>query len=202
MTRKDVFYTQSLLNIPMYNDDPVQYHQSMTSLADMEAYDDDGDASKCCGKSNNEVWKTLGELMDFRLMFDVVFVLFACSNFLTSVGFVVPYIFMPARGVSRGLSESQSAWLISSIGISNTIGRVVFGFIADFKCVNRLLLYTTAVVLCGLVSILSSLCYNFVLMISYCFCFGLLIGKYRTCWADDCIVSNLFKFSLGLVILF
>jgi hypothetical protein len=174
MSRKDVFYTQSLDNIPMYKSDPHMYHKSITSVAEV-----DGSAEKdknfLCGK---DVWETLSELMDFRLMLDLVFVLFAVSNFLTSIGFVVPYIFLPARGVDRGLSEQESAWLISAVGISNTIGRVVFGYIADFKFVNRLMMYNTALVLCGLASIFSFLCFNFMLLLLYSFIFGLLIGMY------------------------
>ena len=163
MSRKDVFYTQSLDNIPMYKSDPNMYHKSITSIAEVDvAVAKSGE--QCCGK---DVWGTLSELMDFRLMLDVVFVLFAVSNFLTSIGFVVPYIFVPERGKILGFTKSQSAWLISAIGISNTVGRVIFGYIADFKCINRLMMYNVALVLCGLVSILSSLCFNFALMMLY-----------------------------------
>jgi hypothetical protein len=174
MSRKDVFYTQSLDNIPMYKSDPNMYHKSITSVAEVDD-SAEKDENFICGK---DVWQTLSELMDFRLMMDIVFVLFAVSNFLTSIGFVVPYIFLPERGVHRGLSEPESAWLISSVGISNTIGRVVFGFIADFKFVNRLMMYNTALVLCGLASILSFMCTNFALLMLYSFIFGLLIGVY------------------------
>jgi Major Facilitator Superfamily len=183
MSRKDVFYTQSLVNIPMYKNDPNMYHKSITSVAEVDGTAEEGKHS-ICGK---DVWHTLSELMDLRLMLDVVFVLFAISNFLTSIGFVVPYIFLPARGRKRGLSESESAWLISAVGISNTIGRVVFGYIADFKFVNRLMMYNTALVLCGVASIGSSVCFNFALLMVYSFIFGLLIGM--CCYRHLCYLK-------------
>ena len=111
-----------------------------------------------------------------RLLLDIVFVLFAVSNLLTSIGFCVPYIYLPDRGKQMEFSNRDAAFLVSIVGISNTIGRIVFGYLADFKCVNRLMLYNTVLLLCGIVSIASSLCLTYPLMASYAAAFGLFIG--------------------------
>lgn len=106
------------------------------------------------------------------------FVMFAFSNFLTSIGYVVPYMFLPDRAMLLGIDGEKPAFLISTIGISNTIARVVFGYIADFKCVNRLLLYNTVLVLCGFASILSYFCTVYYTLIVYSLLFGLFMGKF------------------------
>jgi predicted MFS family arabinose efflux permease len=169
-------------NIPLYKTNPSMYHNSISMLRLDVIDEEEPKQSECCGE---EARRTLQELMDFRLFFDVVFVLFAVSNLLTSVGFVVPYIFLPERGANMNLSENEIPWLISAIGISNTIGRVLFGYIADFKCINRLMLYNTVLVLCGLVSIFSYLCYNFAMLMVFSFLFGCMIGKYSCSFSFD-----------------
>jgi len=177
-TRKDVFYTKSLDNIPMYKTDPDQYYKSMTTIHDEET--SSNISASCLEKIglSKETVKTMEQLMDFKLFLDVSFVIFAISNLLTSIGFVVPYIFLYDRGIQKELDARDAAWLISVVGISNTFGRILFGYIADFPFVNRLMLYNTVLVICGLVSIFSFVCINFWSLIIYSFLFGLLIGMY------------------------
>lgn len=180
MDRKDVYYNRSLQNIPMYKSDPDLYRRSVASIP-RESVEDDGDKdgggcrlSRCLRSGSDG---GASKLMDCSLMVDPCFLLFAISNLLTSVGYVVAYIFLPNRATVAGLPEKQAAFLISIIGISNTVGRIVFGFMADYKWVNRLMLYNTALVLCGILSLLSALCYNYPWMAAYAASFGLFLGK-------------------------
>ena len=89
----------------------------------------------------------------------------------------MPFIFLTDRAVDEGISEGQAKWLVSIIGISNTVGRVLFGFMADRKGVNRLMLYNTALTICGVATAVCPLCYNFPLLVVYACVFGLFIGK-------------------------
>ena len=176
MARKDVFYTKSLDHIPQYRADRDEYLRSMTSLPEQPEPQPDKSCLARIGITA-EMRQTVSEMMDFRLFLDAVFILFAVSNLLTSIGFVVPYIFLPNRGLRYGFSSSQSSWLISMVGISNTVGRVVFGYIADMKFVNRLMLYNTVLVICGICSVFSVLMWTYPLQMCYSFCFGFFIGK-------------------------
>ena len=179
MARKDVFYTKSLDNIAQYRADRDEYVRSMTSLREQpECPEEDRDCLAKVGITE-DMRQTIHEMMDFRLFLDIVFILFAVSNLLTSIGFVVPYIFLPNRGLNEyKFNSDQSSWLISVVGISNTVGRVVFGYIADLKCVNRLMLYNTVLVVCGIFSVLSIWMATFVLQMCYSFSFGFFIGTY------------------------
>ena len=175
MARKDVFYTKSLDHIPQYVANRDEYVRSMTSLKE----EPDSQPDKGCLAKigiTKEMRHTVREMMDFRLFLDVVFILFAVSNLLTSIGFVVPYIFLPNRGLRLQFTKTEASWLISVVGISNTIGRVVFGYIADMKCVNRLMLYNTVLVICGICSMFSVLLKTFPLQLCYSFSFGFFIG--------------------------
>jgi len=176
MARKDVFYTKSLDNIAQYRADREEYVRSMTSLR--EQPEEQGEKSWLAKIGITEdMRQTIREMMDLRLLLDVVFILFAVSNLLTSIGFVVPYIFLPDRGHRQyGFTSEQAAFLISAVGISNTVGRVVFGYIADLKCVNRLMLYNTVLVLCGICSVFSVLLSTFPLQMCYSLSFGFFIG--------------------------
>lgn len=94
--RKDIFYNGSLNHIPQYKSNPILYSSSMTSInnyakIESEKNDDEDDEDAfikprdwfCCSK---EVKDTFNEMMDFSLLKNVVFLLFAISNFLTSLG--------------------------------------------------------------------------------------------------------------------
>jgi hypothetical protein len=53
------------------------------------------DSGVLCGLSlPKETVDTLNEMLDFSLLKDPVFILFTVSNFCTSIGFNVPYIYL------------------------------------------------------------------------------------------------------------
>jgi len=83
-----------------------------------------------------------------------VFIMFAISNFLTSLGYPIPYTFIPDNAVVTGMTGSQGSFLVGLIGISNTIARLLLG-IASQK-LNRLFLYNTCLVVCGMAMALTN----------------------------------------------
>ncbi|ESO12384.1 hypothetical protein HELRODRAFT_63243 [Helobdella robusta] len=212
--RKDALYNASLLNIPLYRENRKEYTKSMTSVnaPDLETVTENGDCSICSCLSK-ETRKECKEMLDIKLLYDVSFLLFCISNFLTSVGFGVPLFFLVDRGMDQDWAKDgdqqahrkQLSLLISIVGILNTVGRIFFGWLADRKFVNRLMLYNTVLVLCGLFTIASSLCTNFALMSLYAGSFGLLIGVY-VCLTPVVLVDllGLEKLSnaFGVVLLF
>lgn len=112
-----------------------------------------------------------------RVFCSGVFVLFIMATVLASVGFCVPYIFIPDRAVQRGQSEDRAAVLISVLGISNTLGRVLSGYVSDFAWVNRIALFWISLILCGITSFLSAFCFGFSSMVAYCFLIGFFMGE-------------------------
>lgn len=107
---------------------------------------------------------------------NILFITFAISNFFTSLGFNAPYIFVNDQAISYGMSKSQADMILQAIGLSNTIGRVVLGFVSDLKIVNRLYLYSTVITLCGIATLIEPFLKTFPLMILYGITFGITSG--------------------------
>jgi len=173
MPRKDsVYYYKSLDNIPQFRAD-LDADRSIT--AGGEPQDKSWLAKIGITK---EMRQAFTEIMDFRLLLDAIFILFVVSNFLTSIGFVVPYVFLPSRGLRLRFDVYEATLLISMVGISNTVGRVFFGYVGDLKCMNRLMLANTVRVICGICSVVSVFLRTFPLQMCYAISFGFTIGTY------------------------
>ncbi|ELT97769.1 hypothetical protein CAPTEDRAFT_62745, partial [Capitella teleta] len=171
--RKDAFYSGSLRNIPLYRSNPGMYTQSMASLPVSES-----SKGSQGGKCSSVARCLRHQSRHLALLKDPVFLLFTVSNFLTSLGFCVPYIYLPDLAHQLGIGRSEGAFLISIVGIANTVGRVVFGWMSDLKCVNRLVLYNTVLTLCGICTALCSFCVVYPMLAAYAAAFGMFIGVY------------------------
>ncbi|XP_048745466.2 monocarboxylate transporter 9-like [Ostrea edulis] len=177
MYRKDIFYSGSLINIPQYRSNPNLFITSITSLPDVIPDDQDWCLFRCLGLSP-EMRDAIRQMMDFSLLKDVIFLLFTISNICTSIGFNMPYIYLPDRAHEVGINKTDATFLVSVIGIANTIGRVVFGWMADKPWVNRLMLYNTSLFICGIATALSPLSDSYPFLIGYAAVFGAFIGVY------------------------
>lgn len=189
--RPDVFYQGSLMNIPSYRSrlDLKQQHEGSVFLERPRssfAYkhkkyrDDDDGSTTICGviPCSRELKENVNDMMDFSLFRDVIFIMFTISNFLTSIGFNIPYVFLVARARSFNLTQSQGSWLLGVVGIANTVGRVVLGYLSDKPWVNRLFVYNSSLTICGIASILSAFCDSFETFAIYAAVFGFTIGVY------------------------
>lgn len=135
----------------------VLYQGSMTSLAKFRAPSPDRiqiprteEKEARCGwlPCSAESKAALSEMLDLSLLVDPVFILFSLSNFLTSIGFYIPYVYTVP--MSEKLGVENSAYLISIIGGSNLVGRIILGFISDKPWVNRLLAYNLCLTIAGI----------------------------------------------------
>ena len=121
--------------------------------------------------------------------------MYATSNFLTSIGFNVPYVFtvvgqamgmfitylmtaLQDRALKWGMDGKQAAFLLSVIGIANTIGRIILGWLSDRREINRLYLYNSCLVVCGVSMGLSVFCNTYISQAVYCAIFGVTSGAY------------------------
>lgn len=89
-------------------------------------------------------------MMNFDLFHDPVFIVFTISNFCTSIGFNVPYVYLAAQADVLGINKEQASYLLAVIGIANTVGRIILGYLADKPWVNRLLVYNVCLTCCGI----------------------------------------------------
>ncbi|XP_014250035.1 monocarboxylate transporter 9 [Cimex lectularius] len=190
MYRKDILYSGSTTNIP-------QHHKSATYINDGKHASEEEkllvmngirrksvlqeeNSNVICGciPCAEETTDTLNEMLDFSLFKDPLFIIFTVSNFLTSIGFNVPYVYIVYMSVHRGVSDTNASYLLSVIGLANTIGRIALGYISDKPWVNRLYVYNTCLAVCGIGTAACILCENYISFAVYAFVFGFTSGAY------------------------
>ncbi|KAK6061269.1 hypothetical protein COOONC_01066 [Cooperia oncophora] len=170
-----------------------------------------------------DMWKTMSNMFMLPLLLDPVFLIFAISNMLSSVGFNSPLYFLPLhaqRGV--GLDSARSSAVLSAFGegffllmcfpliffvsasfsgLSNSIGRIVYGVIADHKLPlpygwgnnvvrNRLWMYNISLTICGVLTIFCFLFTSFMSLSVYAALHGFFLSAY-ICLASVILVDLL-----------
>lgn len=174
MYRDDVLYGGSLARLPQYQSTTsIGYHMSVTRLptrADVE----EQTSCKLCPEA---VRRTLATMLDMNLMRSPSFLLLAFSGFFTMMGFFVPFLYIGQRGKAGGMSESDTKWLLSVIGICNMLTRIICGILASNTSVNVLWINNITLTLGGVSTLLSGLVLTPLYQYTYCCCFGIAIGE-------------------------
>ena len=90
-------------------------------------------------EKEDSIRNVIKNMLDPSLMKDPRFLLIGISNLFGFLGFFVPFIYLPSLAVTmEGVTADQAAILLSIIGIANTLGRILCGFVADFAWVDSL----------------------------------------------------------------
>ncbi|GFQ74861.1 monocarboxylate transporter 14 [Trichonephila clavata] len=175
LARKDIFYSgnipQNSSNLYIYDvqvkdAEPTEVNTSLKSRI----------VNFLCPEDMKEAFK---EMMNFKLMSNAIFLMFGFSNFFTNIGFNVPYVYTKDRAIDLDIAnETYASFLISIIGIANTVARVALGYLSDRTFINRLWLYNGSLTLCGLATAFSSFCLSYDLMATYAVVFGATSGAY------------------------
>jgi len=118
------------------------------------------------------------KLIDFSLLREPTFMIFCFSSFLCLVGFFVPFIYIPDYARKHGLSNREGAFLISIIGITNTIGRVFCGYISDKPWADPLKIYNMSLIVGGTATIAVPWLTTYPLLVAYAAVFGLAVAAY------------------------
>jgi len=74
-----------------------------------------------------------------------VFFLVAFADVLASCSLYIPYAHLPSAAEESGLTPEEGAALVSIIGLINTMGRILAGWLADQPCVSPLVMTTLVV---------------------------------------------------------
>jgi len=90
----------------------------------------------------------------FSFISNRAFIVFCFTNILLLFWYDVPYIFTVDRSALHGISEKNSALLVSLMGILHTFGNVLYGYIGDKHWVNRNYLYCASLILWGITLVL------------------------------------------------
>ncbi|KAJ8867189.1 hypothetical protein PR048_030984 [Dryococelus australis] len=219
MYRKDIFYRGSLHNIPYHRSAPwlnqdrgsseeSQLVKSCSQDLQAKKKDSVGEETRQvmilgCVPCSQETKDTLREMLDFSLFRDPVFLLFTCSNFLTSIGFNIPYVYIKVQAKEKGISENQGDYLLSVIGIANLVGRIVLGYLSDKPWTNRLLVYNLCLTACGgSIVLVSTLAVYLLSVIGIANLVGRIVLGYLSDkpWTNRLLVYNLCLTACGVVL--
>lgn len=141
--RNSIMYRGAMLNIRKYHlrasSCPNIYKNSMTTLA----------------KESTEKWYTelielLKGMADFSLFLEFHFLLMSLSTILLFIWFIVPYFYLADHMKLLGYTESQASFVLSVIGMTNTISMIGLGWAGDRPWLNVMKTYAVCLILCGI----------------------------------------------------
>ncbi|XP_052803030.1 monocarboxylate transporter 14-like [Mya arenaria] len=198
MSGSSVFYSGSLNNLKHRH--TVGYHRSDEMVKPSVAMDNENVAGTCQGSS------TLADILktNINLFRDKIFVLLLLTNVCWTVQ-SVPLTYIPDLGVTKSLTTSEAATLISIVGITNIIGRILSGLITDCLNVNCTHTYIVTLFMASAVSFLMPWCNGFATLAICSGVFGLCMATHvsmRTIVLADHLGIERLTRSFGLVALF
>ncbi|XP_071130601.1 monocarboxylate transporter 9-like [Mytilus edulis] len=113
-------------------------------------------------------------LIDISIFTNARFVLFTFSSIILYFWYDVPYVFTVDRAKNFGITEKRASYMVAVIGISHTLGNLLYGFLGDRKQINRRYLYSGSLLLTGVVLIIVPLFTTFLPCTILAGLFGLL----------------------------
>ncbi|KAH7952146.1 hypothetical protein HPB52_019368 [Rhipicephalus sanguineus] len=193
MYRKDIFYSGSVVNLPEYRLSQGDVRSYVASVLTIPATDTipaasgvdlpDGKpaaGSFCppCLRLPASMTDTLGDMLDMELLKNPAFVLVCVSNIVGMMGFCIPFMYIADSAVLKGIDKDKAAFLLSLIGITNMIGRLIFGWLSDLPQINCLLLNNLSLCLSGIAVFILPFCYSYPATVATCMIFGLIVAAY------------------------
>ncbi|KAL4220990.1 solute carrier 16 [Mactra antiquata] len=142
-------------------------------------------------------------MFDLKLFEDKRCFLIVSAVFIMSLGYGIPFTFIPDQVVESGLTKQEALWLMSSIGVAGIVSRISFGILGDCKFVNRLNLLVIILCVNGILTAFSPLMENVATKAIYCCLFGALSGGVMTIYPvvlTDIFGDDMFSKSFGLVL--
>jgi len=119
--------------------------------------------------------KIIGVELSSSPALSVMFIL-SLGDCLSACSLYIPYTHLPPAAIAVGISPSNAAFLISAIGVTNTVGRVVAGWLADKPSINPMLLIMVAVMAATPTHYIFSLVSSYWIFLILSCIFGFLTG--------------------------
>jgi len=193
MSRADIFYTGSIRNLveEEAEDGLKSNRQSFISLRRRSSIvmprnsligvvkeEEEGKEGKE-EEDEQGILAVLSSMTNLELLGDPKFLLICASNTFGFLGFYVPFVYLPSLADSQlDISSEQGALLLSVVGISNTLGRIVSGWLSDFAFVDSLFVVNCSLVLSALCVFIFPFVTSYGMLLTVGAFFGLSIAAY------------------------
>ncbi|XP_053693163.1 monocarboxylate transporter 2 isoform X1 [Sabethes cyaneus] len=218
LSRKDIFYSGSVTNLKEFQSQKslTNYRNSVISLTkferehrndvreDVEKGSEQYDLCPCLVLPES-FKNAIGAMMDMSLLKDPVFMMIGISNVFGMAGLYVPFVYLVDAAVLDGIEQNSASFLISIIGITNTVGRIVCGYVADFPKVDALLMNNICLVISTFAVALTPFCHSYASYIAMAIAFGIAVAGYISLTSIilvDLLGLDKLTNAFGLLILF
>ncbi|XP_063911689.1 monocarboxylate transporter 3 isoform X3 [Zophobas morio] len=210
LSRKDIFYSGSIVNLPEFHQSQkslTNYRQSIMSIPKAKGLESEGVPGDLCPclVLPESFTSALAQMMDMSLLKDPVFVLIGISNLFGMAGLYVPFVYLVDCAVQDGIDQGKASFLLSIIGITNTFGRVACGYFADFPSVNALFVNNVCLVVSTVAVALTPFCHTYGAYITMAVFFGIAVSGYISLTSIilvDLLGLDKLTNAFGLLILF
>merc|ERR1711936_565533 len=130
-------------------------------------------------ESGGGMLAVLKEMMNFKLLADPLFFMIGISYVFGMIGFYTPFVYLPSMAAQyEDISVEDAAFLVSIIGVSNTLGRVLSGWVSDFEWVNSLVVTNLAILLSALCVFILPFCSSYGGFVTVALLFGFFVAAY------------------------
>ena len=143
--------------------------------------------------------------LNMHICKSISYVLLLIQIFLSTVGVSMVLVHLPAYGGTLGFSEDASAMLLSTMGISNFVGRFAYGATNQIPWVEAVCLHIIGSTLAGVVTVICPLFSSYIALQVYASMFGSLVACFG-CMLPlvivDIVGADLITNGYGYVLLF
>lgn len=128
--------------------------------------------------------------------------IFQLSGFLAVY---VPYVYLPEMTNKKDIDSESAAFIISLIGVSNTIGRVIIGAFVDLPWVSSLVVTNISLIMSGVCLLAFPFCYTYESFVVAALSLGLFISAFISLTSIvlvDLLGLDSLTSSFGMLVLF
>ncbi|KAI9296040.1 MFS general substrate transporter [Neoconidiobolus thromboides FSU 785] len=119
--------------------------------------------------------KRMGKFIDFTIFKDKRFLLLVAGGFISSLGYLIPFLILPSYAKDCNIGVGESAILLGVLNGGNALGRVFLGIMADK--LGKLNIMALGIFFTGLFCLISWLFSStFVSLIIFCILYGSVAG--------------------------
>ncbi|XP_022660985.1 uncharacterized protein LOC111250277 isoform X2 [Varroa destructor] len=186
MYRKDIFYSGSIRNLPEFRQSSGDVRSYIASVLTLPGENPvplgKTSGSSLCSCLPSAMSDTLGDIFDPALLSNPAFVIICLSNLIGMMGFNIPFVFIADAAVTMAKVDKEAAsLLVSCIGITNMLGRLLFGRISDSPHVNSLTVNNVTLAISGIAVAITPLALvigGYTAAMTVCALFGFMVAAY------------------------
>lgn len=187
--RKDIFYSGSVTSLAQYNKSQNNIRSYVASVTSLPKTTEEESETSCVSPA---ITIALKEMLNISLLKNCSFMLLCVSNVFGMMGFYIPFVYITDSSTLKGIPRSDGAFILSIIGITNTVGRMIFGWFADRPRVSSLWVNNICLLLSGICVLCIPFTLTYTTVLIVCTLFGLFISAYM------CLTSIILVELVGL----